>query len=108
MLAMPESHLEIVGSAGFSSLPIKRGFLPEHITLRSALVLNFHVGVKAADLTPKSKPVWIWVHREQLESLWQTPPGDRCEPTAPYTRQEERWLEMHGEGSPSSLTCIRL
>jgi len=27
---MPASHLEIAGSAGFSSLPIKSGFLPKH------------------------------------------------------------------------------
>ena len=59
-LAMPESHLEIAGSAGFSSLPIKWDFLPKRITLKtSALAVNSHVRLKAVDLTPQSKPVWI-------------------------------------------------
>lgn len=56
---MPESHLEIAGRAGFSSLTIKWGFLPKHIILKnSALAVNSHVRLKAVDLTPQSEPVW--------------------------------------------------
>lgn len=44
---MPESHLEIAGSAGFSSLPIKWGFLPKGIILKNAaLAVNSHVRLK--------------------------------------------------------------
>lgn len=64
---MPESHLEMAGSAGFGSLPIKWGFLPKRITLKSsALAVTSQVRIKAVDLTSQSQPVWTWAHTEQL------------------------------------------
>lgn len=87
---MPESHLEIAGSAGLGSLPTEWGFLPKRATPESsALAVNSHVRLKAMDLTPQSKPVWTWTHTEQLLLLWimwWLPPGDTHELTAPLVR----------------------